>query len=396
MIPRARVNEIAEADIQHLIDQGIRESRTLDYKQDWPGDRDARVELAKDVCAFANTLGGDLVFGIREEAGAAAEVTALSLANVDSELLTVVNAVRDLLEPRVSGGLHVHPVPLAAGGFVIVLRIAPSPSAPHRVTRDNHFYGRNSVGKAPMDIYEIRNAFAMHATLAKQVRAFRDEALDRLEQGEGPSAQLDFPACVCHVVPVSALTRPDAHIVDALLGAAANLLTASPSNRALGRPRVNLYGVVCNADRNQHERETAYAQLYRDGSVELVDGALLRRVAAQQQGETLHAVYPDLYELPLVRSGFRAIGDTLAALDVPGPAYLMLSWLFGRGTVIGYPAGRWQGDRFVPLPGHLTRLTAPPIFIEDFTGAPREILLPAFDVLWNAIGVPHTQTDFDA
>ncbi|KVS67559.1 hypothetical protein WK41_22015 [Burkholderia cepacia] len=180
------------------------------------------------------------------------------------------------------------------------------------------------------------------------------------------------------------------------MGAAANLLTASPSNRALGRPRVNLYGVVCNADRNQHERETAYAQLYRDGSVELVDGALLRRVAAQQQGETLHAVYPDLYELPLVRSGFRAIGDTLAALDVPGPAYLMLSWLFGRGTVIGYPAGRWQGDRFVPLPGHLTRLTAPPIFIEDFTGAPREILLPAFDVLWNAIGVPHTQTDFDA
>lgn len=58
MIPRARLDSVTEADIHNLIDHSVRESRALDYKRDWPSDRDGRAELAKDVCAFANSLGG--------------------------------------------------------------------------------------------------------------------------------------------------------------------------------------------------------------------------------------------------------------------------------------------------------------------------------------------------
>lgn len=180
MIPRARLDAVTEADLQDLIDHGVRESRTLDYKRDWPAGRDARAELAKDVCAFANSLGGDLVFGMREEGSAAAGIVPLQFANLDAELLTLTNALRDLLEPRVSGGLHAHPVPLANGGHVVVLRVAPSPGAPHRVTKDNHFYARTSVGKEPMDIHGIRNAFAASASLGNSIRNFCDDALTRL------------------------------------------------------------------------------------------------------------------------------------------------------------------------------------------------------------------------
>ncbi len=42
MIPRARLQEVTEADIQGLIDHGVPEGRTLDYKRDWPRDQDAR------------------------------------------------------------------------------------------------------------------------------------------------------------------------------------------------------------------------------------------------------------------------------------------------------------------------------------------------------------------
>lgn len=343
MIPHARLGVVTESDIQNLIDHGVRESRTLDYKRDWPNDRDGRAELAKDICAFANSFGGDIIFGMREDAGVAAEIIPLQLTNVDAELLTLVNAIRDLLEPRISSGLVAQPVPLTAGGYAIVLRIAPSPSAPHRVTRDNHFYTRTSVGKAPMDIHGIRNAFAMSASLAQQVEVFRDDALNRLINYQSPAPRLAFPACVCHVVPVSAVTRPDGHDVDALCIAALKLVAAGPSNRHLGRPAVNLHGVVCHADRNEDEEQTAYAQLYRNGCVELVDGALLRRGWAQREDEELWVVYPEVYEEPLVRYGFLAIADTLAELEVPAPAYLMLSWLFPKDTQIGYelpPIGR--------------------------------------------------------
>ena len=100
MIPRARLDAVTEADLQALIDHEVRESRTLDYKRDWPTERDARVEIAKDVCAFANSLGGDLVFGIREEGGAAAGIVPLRLSNLDADLLTLTNALHDLLESR--------------------------------------------------------------------------------------------------------------------------------------------------------------------------------------------------------------------------------------------------------------------------------------------------------
>ncbi|ANB77923.1 hypothetical protein AYM40_36910 (plasmid) [Paraburkholderia phytofirmans OLGA172] len=395
MIPRARLDAVTEADLQALIDHGVRESRTLDYKRDWPADRDARAELAKDVCAFANSLGGDLVFGMREEGGAAAAIVPLRLANLDAELLTLTNALRDLLEPRVSGGLHAHPVPFASGGHVVVLRVAPSPAAPHRVTRDNHFYARTSVGKEPMDIHGIRNAFAISASLAQQVLAVRNDALARIVRHEGPVPDLALPACVCHVVPVSAVTRPDGHDVDALRAVAAKLQTASPGGRALGQPRVNLHGVLCMGDRNEDEEQTAYAQLYRDGCVELVAGALLRRGWGQRDDEELWVVYPELYEVPLVRYGFRAVADTLAALEVPAPAYLLLNWLFAPGTQIGYELPR-GGAAYPALPAHLTQLVAPPVYLEDFSVDPLTVLRPAFDVLWNAVGVAHTRTDFAA
>lgn len=395
MIPNARLETVTEADLLALIDHGVRESRTLDYKRGWPAERDARAELAKDVCAFANTLGGDLVFGMMEQGGVPTQLEPLQFANLDAELLAMTNALRDLLEPRVSGGLHPHPVPLAAGGHAVVLRVAPSPGAPHRVTRDNHFYARTSVGKEPMDMHGIRNAFAASASLAQQVLAFRDNALMNMVRGEGPVPDLAFPACVCHVVPVSAVTRPEGHDIDTLRAAAAHLQTAGPSQRALARAGVNLHGALCLADRDENEARPAYTQLYRDGCVELVDGALLRRGWAPRPDEELWVVYPEVYELPLVRHGFRAIADTLEALEVPAPAYLMLSWLFARGTRIGYAVNAHR-PAYPALPPHLTQLTAPPVYLDDFSIDPLTVLRPAFDVMWNAVGIAHTLTDFDA
>ena len=43
------------------------ESRYLDYKERLPGDSDEdKRELLADVTAFANTAGGDLLYGVRE------------------------------------------------------------------------------------------------------------------------------------------------------------------------------------------------------------------------------------------------------------------------------------------------------------------------------------------
>jgi predicted HTH transcriptional regulator len=73
MIPTV-LNLITAENIQSLVDNAVEEGVTLDFKRDLPGDdRDSRKEFVADVCAMANTKGGDLVYGVDEEDGAASK-----------------------------------------------------------------------------------------------------------------------------------------------------------------------------------------------------------------------------------------------------------------------------------------------------------------------------------
>jgi hypothetical protein len=182
MIPQARIEAIDETAIRQLL--GVaREGRTLDFKEALDLSEAGRRALAEDVCAFANTVGGDLVFGIREQGGVADEIVPVKLENSDAALLQLTNALRDMVEPRVTTTLRSHAVRLAGGGHVIVLRVGLSPNAPHRVLRNNHFYLRNSVGKETMDIHAIRTAFAFADSLADRALTFRDRRLEALNAG---------------------------------------------------------------------------------------------------------------------------------------------------------------------------------------------------------------------
>ncbi len=60
----------AEDDLLGLIRDGVQESIELDYKRcDSLDRRDSRkkTELSKDVSAFANSAGGTLVYGMKED-----------------------------------------------------------------------------------------------------------------------------------------------------------------------------------------------------------------------------------------------------------------------------------------------------------------------------------------
>jgi predicted HTH transcriptional regulator len=60
--------QLNESDLLGLI--GESENKTLDYKRDLPGQSEGeKKEFLYDASSFANTLGGDIVFGVEEQNG---------------------------------------------------------------------------------------------------------------------------------------------------------------------------------------------------------------------------------------------------------------------------------------------------------------------------------------
>jgi predicted HTH transcriptional regulator len=96
------IDQITEADLTDLVTGGVSERKTLDYKRQLPDPNDAgKRELLADVSSFANTAGGDLIFGITESAGVPTSVPGVQIADTDQEILRLDSIIRTGLAPRI-------------------------------------------------------------------------------------------------------------------------------------------------------------------------------------------------------------------------------------------------------------------------------------------------------
>ena len=143
------LDSIDEADLLALIDNGIAESKGIEYKKALFGSAEsAKREFLADVSSFANASGGHLVFGIREKGGVATKICGLGDLDKDSEILRIENLLRDGLEPRIPG-VAIKAISLTKNGTALVIHVPKRWASPHRVTLKGHghFYSRNSAGK---------------------------------------------------------------------------------------------------------------------------------------------------------------------------------------------------------------------------------------------------------
>ena len=209
------IEEIVWQDIERLVDQGRLEERTLEFKRDLPGgNRESCKEFLSDISSFANSDGGDIIFGVREHNGAAVEITPIKADNLDSERLRLENLARDALDPRIPG-LKLRTVESDDGESVLIVRIPASFIAPHRVKyRDSsRFFGRNSGGKFPMDTQELRDAFTSSEGMPAKLRALHSRAVEASQGKEMPRPTVSYPTMVVTVAPLSVLRSPQQYSV---------------------------------------------------------------------------------------------------------------------------------------------------------------------------------------
>jgi hypothetical protein len=197
-------DEIDEAALRSLIENQVAERRDLEYKRDLPGRGDDEVkELLADVTSLANAQGGDLIFGIHEADGVAAELVGIASDDHDAEILRLESSLRDNVAPRLIG-LRTRWVPLPGGRGAIVMRVPGSLNAPHQIVfkKTRRFWGRSGKGKYEMDVHELRHAFTKSEQLPQRFRQIHDDAI-KMARGEDMPFAIDaLPKAVISVAPL--------------------------------------------------------------------------------------------------------------------------------------------------------------------------------------------------
>jgi predicted HTH transcriptional regulator len=96
------LDAIAEDDLAALVSNGVREGRTIGYKRDLPENSDGeKKEFLADASSFANTCGGDLIYGMDEAQGLPTQLTGFQSADADKEIRRLESILASGLDLRI-------------------------------------------------------------------------------------------------------------------------------------------------------------------------------------------------------------------------------------------------------------------------------------------------------
>ncbi len=148
-----------EEDLLELITLGVQESLELDYKRCDALQRSdgKKNEISKDISSFANSGGGTIVYGMKENGHTPTEIdVGFDPTDITKEWLEQV--INSRIQRRIAG-VRVNQVPLdrtAPSRVAYVVHVPQSQSAPHQ-SWDKRFYKRFNFESVPMEEYEIRD-----------------------------------------------------------------------------------------------------------------------------------------------------------------------------------------------------------------------------------------------
>ncbi len=368
------LDQITEADFQALVANKTIELKTLEYKGNLVGPRPSdHAEFIADVSSFANAIGGDLILGIPQRAGAPVSPVGLTVPNPDAEIRRMEHMVLNSIKPRIPN-LVMRAVSVASGLSVIVVRMPRSWMRPHMV--NGKFYSRTSNGRFQMDVFEVRSAVLMSETAAERIRSFRAERTALIVAGDAPVRLEEGPKVILHIVPAGGFEPGVGFDVTRLRPDHMGLLL--PLATGFDGERFNLDGLLTSGRGINATAET-YVQVFRSGALESVDGVMLR---AGPGVTIIGGVYLEKNILEALPRYFAALGH----LGVQPPAFVMLTLIGVAGRTIVQRRGIVGGLGGRPI--DRDALFIPEVLVEDFAVKPDAAMKPAFDMLWNASGWP--------
>lgn len=387
-----RFDDIVASDVKALIQDGVIEVKTLEYKQQLPGNTDAdKKEFLADISSFANASGGDVLYGIKAEVDAGGEPTGapgsiapISNENADKAKLRIEEIIRNGIEPRLP--VEVKPIDgWDQEGFVLLIRVPQSFASPHVVKYRNasRFYGRNSAGKYQLDVHELKSAFLATDSQADRIRQFRQERVSRIIADEAPVTLSSRNRLVLHVIPLRSFLNNSR--IDLTTGQAPTR-EFPPLGAGGWDHRYNLDGFLTwNPSQGQSPSTTAYCQVFFNGTVEAVCAGFVRNGQRQRTEDAPGFIGSIAYERDIM-SAITSYLKGLKMLELSPPFAVSLALLGCKGARL------FVDPLFAPFENHpIDRdMVLPPGVIMDKWEDVSQQLRPIFDAVWNACGYPRS------
>lgn len=376
-IDRLDFEAVTEADLEDLVQAGVSEGLTMEYKREFYGKRDAdKKEALKDITSFANSHGGHLIIGISETGGVPKELVPLQEIDADASIARLEALVRDGIEPRIIG-LRIRAINVR-DGTVLVLRIPRSWRPPHRVSSagTNRFYLRNSAGVYEASVEELRVLFDLSANTHERIKQFRSERITSILQEARPGPLPGNGRLFVHLAPLSSFGRPTS--IDPR-EAYKEYEQFRPIASMGMTPGYNLDGFI-----NIPGGEGAgYTQIFRDGTLEAARGNILGKLGDLK---ILHGDVITNWIADVLPGYF----DGLRKLDVSPPIVLMISFSHigeARLAIEGDTEYTLRRRRYFP---RTMPILLPEVVIDDYDSEENYMrnLRRTFDALWNAAGFP--------
>lgn len=251
------ISDISYRDIELLLENKIDESDVLDYKIEMVKDQD----FVKHVCAFANTRGGHIIFGIKEsgKGGYPIEIAGLDKSELNKERLEQI--ILSNIVPRLDVRIKSIEIPNSEKS-ILLIHIPDSYQKPHQSNLSKKFYKRFQFESTEMTESEVSDRYRSRFSNYKQVNQYIKEVLSDAKENTITANILIIPSNIEHRL-------IDASNYDEIIKLQSIRVNA---NFDTGLPNHNLqpfsHGLT---SRNPYDALSEELQIHRNGCVQYVN-----------------------------------------------------------------------------------------------------------------------------
>lgn len=368
-----------------LIENRIPENIYLDYKRDLNIDSsDERKEFLFDICSFANSEGGIIIYGVDEEnnkdksnTGIPGEIIGLKIPNADILIQKIESLIGSSVQPMItkltSRILNI------SGKQILILIIPKSIGMPHMVIykSTNKFYKRRNTGKYLVDVYELSQMFMQNQDLKDKGDIFVSSRIDSVQRNEvNPNIVIKNPVFV-HVLPLNFSLEPN-QLPLSKPGDFQRIFEGFVDLMPYSHRHHNHDGYIMYYFDPEEKKITSYLQIFRTGIIELFSNYYC---GVGAPGDDRILFYIDNFEEDCINLVIKAI-NFYKEMGLYEPL-LIYTNLFNQADVRLYTKSRFR----FPEPFGRNNLRIPPVLIKTYEEDINFALKPSFDVLWQSSGI---------